>query len=194
MIIFDEKVSHRTQVRAPQVYAMVDACRLMQNFYRMFDSGDINKSMPLAIASKQKEESWLASQDPSLHEILSFFRHTALAGHFVCGNWKTCDELEVDEPQYLSRNALRKESARFNPFGMSSGPRFLPAEPSFMWLRRFIHSVVIWDVAEGKVGQPIRDVALCTDDWDDIADLLEHELDKAVGPDYDPWHHYVQQN
>lgn len=195
MIISDEKVSYRTQVRAPQVYAMINACRLMQEAYQLFGSGNKRVSMPGGLGLNQKEASWLASQNPLLLDRLQYFRQTALASHFVCGNWKTCDELEADDPSYLSRGALRQQGQTTDFGGRTSGmQRFMPQTPDFMWLRRLIHSVVIWDVAEGRTGQTIREVAMCSDNWDVIAERLEYELQKAVGSDYNPWHQYVQQS
>lgn len=127
MIISDEKVSYRTQVRAPQVYAMIDACRLMQEAYQLFGSGDDRVSMPGGLGLNQKEASWLASQNPLLLDRLQYFRQTALASHFVCGNWKTCDELEADDPSYLSRGALRQQGQTTGFGGRTSGlRRFMP--------------------------------------------------------------------
>ncbi|WNK21205.1 hypothetical protein P1P91_05895 [Halomonas piscis] len=195
MIIFDEKVSFRTQVRVAQVHAMIKACRQLQSAYRAFQSGAIRITLPGQVGTQQMQEAWLTSTEPFLLDILSNFRHVALSNHFVCGNWETCDKLEADDPNYLSRDALRHPiDTRARIPIRRSGPNLLPQAPDFMWLRRFIHSVVTWDITAAEGEMPIRDVALCTDNWDVIADQLEHELDKAVGPDHDPWHWVRPQN
>lgn len=195
MIIFDEKVSFRTQVRVAQVYAMIKACRQLQSTYRAVQGGALGIVMPNSAGTRQAQEAWLTSDDEFLFDMVSNFRHVALSNHFICGNWETCDELKADDPGYLSRDALR------HPVDMQvgipvrrSGPNLLPQAPDFMWLRRFIHSVVIWDITAVEGEMPVRDVALCTDNWDVIADQLEHELDKAVGPDSDPWRWVRPQN
>jgi len=185
MNIYDEPVSFQTQVRVAQVYAMMHQCRLLQHAYQYSQNPPDRMVMGGVEGISQRQRIWL-TEKPYI-EVVQTFQHAALANHFVCANWATCDELPKDDPEYLTRDDLRPKPR--TPYSaLRSGAMFVPNTPDFKWLRRFIHSVVIWDVSTHAAGDyPIREVALGARNWGHIADLLERELDNAVRPDYDPW-------
>lgn len=173
MDIYNAPVSHQTKVRPEQMLDMIRHCEALQAAFE-----DLSRQMDLKYRywwnAKNRPQAEMAAWTvlPAVHE----FRKAALRNHFVCGKkWATLDELDTDHAHYLSRTDL------------SASCSFLPEKPDFLWLRRFIHSVVVWDVSSADDDAPLLDVAKSESDWRTIAKLLQHELDQAEHVSADPW-------
>lgn len=172
MNIYNAPVSHKVQVRPAQVRDMIRHCEALQ---AAFD--DLSKQANLQYRKpwdKKPRALFWATTWPTLPAVQAF-REAALSNHFVCGNWETFDELEAGHAHYFQRADL------------TSGQPNVPESPDFLWLRRFIHSIVIWDVSTPDDDFPLLDVARSEFNWQSIADLLQHQLDQADHVSDDPW-------
>lgn len=173
MNISNAPVGYQTQVRPAQVREMIRHCEALQAAFE-----ELNRQL-----IQEYRHWWRAKARPQAEmtewavlPAVRAFREAALSNHFVCGNkWATLDELDTDQAHYLSRTDL------------SASCSFLPVRPDFLWLRRFIHSVVIWDVSTPVGDEPLLDVAKSETNWQTIAELLQRELDQAEHLSADPW-------
>lgn len=172
MNIYNAPVSHKVQVRPAQVRDMIRHCEALQ---AAFDDlrKQINQDFRKWWESKSRAPAW-ATAWPALPEVHAF-REAALSNHFVCGNWETFDELEAGHAHYFQRADL------------TSGQPNVPESPDFLWLRRFIHSIVIWDVSTPDDDFPLLDVANTEFNWQSVAELLQRQLDQADHVNDDPW-------
>lgn len=123
-----------------------------QDYRRFLDPGATYDAASVAIK-------W-----PSQPEVRAF-PEASVNNHFVCANWKTFDQLRGDG--YRSRESLLE------------GRALVPFDADFMWLRRFIHSVVKWERNMEAPCPPTLRVAAAFQGWSDIAHALQRELDKA---------------
>lgn len=133
MNISNAPVGYQTQVRPAQVRDMIRHCEALQAAFENLShqmNQDYRPLWRVAARSQAWQAGWAVLSEAHA------FREAALSNHFVCGNqWATLDELDGDHEHYLSRT------------GLAASRSFLPEKPGFIWLRRFIHSVVIWDVS-----------------------------------------------
>lgn len=173
MNISNAPVGYQTQVRPAQVREMIRHCEALQAAFEDLNH-QMNQKYRKMWQAPARPQGWKAGWAalPEAHA----FREAALSNHFVCGNqWSTLDELDTDHAHNLSRTDL------------SASRSFLPERPDFLWLRRFIHSVVIWDVSTPVGDEPLLDVAKSETNWQTIAELLQRELDQAEHLSADPW-------
>tara|TARA_R110002049_G_scaffold21885_1_gene79373 strand:+ start:1090 stop:1638 length:549 start_codon:yes stop_codon:yes gene_type:complete len=164
MKISSAPVSYQTHVRPAQVRDMIRCCEdLQQTFNRLADATTKNLGHFQDIS---KEPDWKAvalqwPQQPAVRE----FKEAALNNHFVCANWKAFDELQGEA--HRSREELLTARS------------LVPVDAGFMWLRRFIHSVVTWEGQTRNSVSPSLQVAANNSGWMIIARLLQRELDQA---------------
>ncbi|SDM90010.1 hypothetical protein [Vreelandella arcis] len=171
MKISSAPVSYQTHVRPAQVRDMIRCCEdLQQTFNRLADATTKNLDH---FQDVSKEPDWkaVALRWPQ-HSAVRAFKEAALNNHFVCANWKTFDELQSEA--YRSREELLTTRS------------LVPAEADFIWLRRFIHSVVMWEINTIEPYPPTLRVARAIQGWKGVANALQKELNKIDGSD-DPW-------
>lgn len=172
MNIYNAPVSYKVQVRPAQVRDMIRHCEALQAAFDDLNK-QINQDLRKWWESKSRAPA-LAAAWPALPEVHEF-REAALSNHFVCGKWETFDELGADHAHYFQRADL------------TSGHPNIPETPDFLWIRRFIHSIVIWDVSTPDDDFPLLDVARSEFNWQSIAELLQHQRDQAEYIGDDPW-------
>lgn len=181
MIISNTDVSYQTQVRPAQVLSMIHQCNLLQRVFSEAKNQAYRDMSPWGPCFYDEQGQLRQWWDTELcREAMTTFCHVALSNHFVCGNWHTCDELEADNPHYFTRDKLKPTPGGMP--GLRVSYNVLPPsdEIDFGWLRRFIHSVVIWDISPLKYEpSPIADVAESSTHWGKVADELERELRQA---------------
>lgn len=164
MKISSAPVSYQTHVRPAQVRDMICCCEaLQQTFNRLADATTKNLAH---FQDVSKEPDWkaVALQWPQQSAVWEF-KEAALNNHFVCANWKAFDELKGEA--YRSREELLTKRS------------LVPAEADFIWLRRFIHSVVMWEGQTRNSVSPTLQVAANNSGWTIIASLLQRELDQV---------------
>lgn len=173
MKIYNAPVSHKTQVRPAQVRDMIRHCEALQAaFYHL--NSQMNQDFRKWWETQSRAQAWEMAW-PVLPEVHAF-REAALSNHFVCSKkWPTLDELAADHAHYLLRADLQTNCPN------------IPENPDFMWLRRFIHSVVIWDVSTPDGDYPLLDVARSKFNWESMAELLQCRLDQAEHVSDDSW-------
>jgi hypothetical protein len=172
MKIYNAPVSQNIRVRPAQVLDMIRHCEALQ---AAFDdlSKQVDKNFRKWWQTKARAPA-LAKAWLTLPEVKAF-REAALSNHFVCGNWETFDELESNHAHYFQRADVQ------------AGDLNIPEVPDFLWMRRFIHSIVIWDVSTPEGDHPLLEVARTKFNWKTIAELLQHQLNQADHVSDDPW-------
>lgn len=171
MKISSAPVSYQTHVRPAQVHDMIRCCEALQQTFDRLTYMTTNNPGHFLNVSKAPDLQIVASQWPRQPEI-NEFKKAALNNHFVCANWKAFDELAGEG--YRSRAELLTARS------------LVPVDADFMWVRRFIHSVVIWEINTIEPYPPTLRVALAIQGWKGIANALQKELNKIDGSD-DPW-------
>lgn len=164
MKISSAPVSYQTHVRPAQVRDMIRCCKvLQQTFDRLAYATTTNPGHFLNV-SKPPDLQIVASQWPKQPEIKEF-KEAALNNHFVCANWKAFDEL-AGEGCRSREEVLTARS-------------LVPVDADFIWLRRFIHSVVTWEDHVASRIPPTLEVAANISGWTLIARSLQRELDQT---------------
>ncbi|WP_143025078.1 hypothetical protein [Franzmannia pantelleriensis] len=163
MKISSAPVSYQTHVRPSQAVDMIRHCKALQRaFDRLTDtSRDPRRFLD---TSATYDPQMVAMQWVSQREVPAF-REAALNNHFICANWKTFDELKGDG--FRSKEAVL------------TGRPLVPGDADFMWLRRFIHSVVVWETSTAEPNPPTLRVAAAFQGWSDVANALQRELERT---------------
>lgn len=164
MKISSAPVSYQTHVRPAQVRDMICCCEaLQQTFNRLADATTKNLAH-FQDVSKKPDWKAVALQWPQQSAVREF-KEAALNNHFVCANWKTFDELQGEA--YRSCEELLTARS------------LVPVDADFMWLRRFIHSVVTWEGQTRNSVSSTLQVAANNSGWMFIARYLQRELVQA---------------
>ena len=164
MKISSAPVSYQTHVRPAQVRDMIRCCEDLQQTFNSLADAMTKNLAHFQDVSKEPDWKAVALQWPQQSAVREF-KEAALNNHFVCANWKAFDELQGEA--YRSREELLTARS------------LVPVDAGFMWLRRFIHSVVTWEGQTRNSVSPSLQVAANNSGWMIIARLLQRELDQA---------------